>query len=127
MLRQEVINKKGKLAVLRKRLDHLRTEVRNSISWIDFAHVSGFFLKHNDDVLTKTRLVHEKKLLHLGMRTAQETNDPEKVIFNFSSRVLTTAEKSLLAKGLNLSIPSKTLHYTDILTPFELLYREIDK
>ena len=31
----------------------------------------------------------------------------KKVVFNFSDRTLSSAEKSLLAKGLNLSIPPK--------------------
>ena len=52
LLRQEVANKKNKLAVLKKRLELLKAEVRSSISLIDFAHVARFFLKHNDDVLT---------------------------------------------------------------------------
>ena len=127
LLRQEVQNKKSKLAFLKKRLLQLKTDVRNTVSWIDFAHISNFFLKHNDNVLTKTRLVQEKKLINLGMRTAHATNDPEKVIFNFSSRTLTSAEKTLLAKGLNLSIPPKKLNYADTLAPFEQFYREIDK
>lgn len=127
LLHQELLNKKSKLSCLKKRLFQLKVNVRNALSWIDFAHVSNLFLKHNDKVLTKTRLVQEKKLINLGLRTAHETNDPEKVIFNFSSRVLTSAEKSLLAKGLNLSIPPKLLNYADALSPFEVLYREIEE
>ena len=66
-------------------------------------------------MLAKVRLTQEKKLFNLGMRTAAETNDPEKkVIFNFSDRTLSPAEKSLLAKGLNLSIPPKKLNYGDL-------------
>ena len=107
LLKQEVQNKKNKLSLLKKKLNHLKSEVRNTLSWIDFVHVSHLFLKHNDKVLTKTRLTQEKKLINLGLRTASETNDPEKVIFNFSSVVLTPSQKSLLAKGLNLSIPPK--------------------
>jgi len=70
-------------------------------------------------------MTQEKKLLNLGLRTAVETNDPEKVIFNFSSRILTSAEKSLLSKGLNLAIPPKQLNYGDFLQPFESLYKEL--
>ena len=55
----------------------------------------------------KARLTQQKKSFNLGMRTVAETNDPEKVIFNFSDRTLSSAEKSLLAKGLNLSVPPK--------------------
>ena len=38
---------------------------------------------------------------------------------------MSTAEKSLLAKGLNLSIPAQLLNYADALSPFEILHREI--
>ena len=69
LLRQELSNKKIKLSSLQKKLDLLRAEVSASVSWIDFAHVSCFFLKHNDNVLTKTRITHEKKLIQLGLRT----------------------------------------------------------
>ena len=115
------------LAVMSKKLSVLRVEVRNKISWIDFAHISNCFLKRNDSVLNKARLVQENKLLNLGMRAAHDGNDPEKVIFNYSSRVLTPNEKMLLAKGLNLSIPPKKLNYGDTLAPFKLLYRDVLK
>ena len=52
------------------------------------------------------------------------SGDPDKVIFNYSSHVLTESEKSLLCKGLNFAIPSKTLEYVDYLLPFELLCRD---
>ena len=110
---------------MQRRLNLLKLQVRSTISWIDFVRVSSIFLIHNDNFLTKTRFIHEKKLINLGFTNANECNDPEKVIFNYSSRVLTVAEKTLLAKGLNLSIPPKHLNYADSLLPFELLYRDI--
>ena len=127
LLRQEISNKNSKLNVLNKKLSSLKSDIRNKVSWIDFAHISSCFLSRNDKVLNKARLTQEKKLFNMGMRSAHEMNNPEKVIFNFSSRVLTQSEKSLLAKGLNLSIPPKRLNYGDLLTPFELLYRDIIK
>ena len=48
------------------------------------------------------------------------------MIFNFSSHVLNTAEKSLLSKGLNFAIPPKNINYADYMIPFELLYRDVD-
>ena len=53
------------------------------------------------------------------------SHDPQKVIFNYSSHVLTESEKSLLCKGLNFAIPPDKLEYSDFLLPFELLYRDI--
>ena len=45
--------------------------------------------------------------------------------FNYSFHVLTESRESLLCKGLNLAIPTKTLEYADYLLPFELRYRNI--
>ena len=105
-----------------KKFSQLTQTLRNKLSMIDFAHISSKFLVKNNRTLTKTRLTQEKKLFNLGMRTAAETNDPEKVIFNFSSHTLTQVEKQLLVKGLNLSIPPKQLNYADFLQPFESFY-----
>ena len=66
---------------------------------------------------------HSKKLFDLGFENSQASHDPDRVIFNYSSHVLTESEKSLLCKGLNFAIPSKTLEYVDYLLPFELLCR----
>ena len=52
--------------------------------------------------------------------------DPEKVIFNFSTLSLTEVEKSLLVKGLSFSLSPKQLSYPDYLINFELFYRSIN-
>ena len=51
--------------------------------------------------------------------------DPENVIFNFSSYVLSDNGKSLLSKGLNFSLPNKKVEISENLCPFELLYRQV--
>ena len=53
--------------------------------------------------------------------------DPEKVIFNFSSHNLSDDEKPLLCKGLNFSIPRKHSDYADHMLFFELLLRDFNK
>ena len=55
------------------------------------------------------------------------SQDPGKVIFNFSSHELSDDEKSLRCKGLNFSIRPKRLDYPDHMSPFELLFRDINK
>ena len=55
------------------------------------------------------------------------SHDPEKVIIhNFSSHILTDAEKSVLFRGLQFALLPKTLEYTDYIVSFELLYRDIE-
>ena len=51
--------------------------------------------------------------------------NPEKIIFNYSSYVLSEVGKSFLWKGLNYSIPPKKLNNTDYLVNFELFYGDI--
>ena len=58
-------------------------------------------------------------------REKRSTQNPEKVIFNFSKYVLSDCEKSLFNKGLNFSIPCKKLDYADYLVQFELFFRDI--
>ena len=61
----------------------------------------------------------------MSFEHSQTSHDPDKVIFNYCSHVLTDSEKSLLCKGLNFIIPPKTLEYVDYLPAFQLLYCDI--
>ena len=79
----------------------------------------------NDNKLKNQQDIHAKKLFNLGIESSKTSHDPQKVIFNYSSHVLTESEKSLLCKGLNFAIPPDKLEYSDFLLPFELLYRDI--
>ena len=75
--------------------------------------------------LKKQQDIYSKKLFNLGIASSKTSHDPQKVIFNYSSHVLTESEKSLLCKGLNFAIPPDKLEHSDFLLPFELLYRDI--
>ena len=107
---------------MQKKQIQFKQQVHKTVRHIDYLHICGKFLVLNDRKIRRTRLVQEKKLINLGYNAASENNDPEKVIFNFSNRTLTQNEKSLLSKGLNLSIPPKKLNYADFLHPFEQAY-----
>ena len=96
LLREELTAKKHNLKRLHKNLDHLTQQIRITVRNIDFIHISCKFLALNDQKIHRARLVQEKKLINLGLRTATETNDLEKVIFNFSNRFLKDNEKMLL-------------------------------
>ena len=51
--------------------------------------------------------------------------DPDKVIFNFSSYNLSDHEKIFICKGLRFAIPPKTIEYSEFLVPFGMLFRDI--
>ena len=81
-------------------------------------------LKINDLKLKSNSVVQQKKFCNL-LKEKRSTQNPEKVIFNFSGYVLSDSGKSLLTKGLNFSIPCKKLGYADYLVKFELFFRGI--
>ena len=102
LLREELNSKKRSLRILGSKKKTLIHEIQNTVRNIDFIHITSKFLVLNDKKIRRAQLVQEHKLVNLGLKTAAETNDPEKVIFNFSSRILTNNEKQLLVRGLNL-------------------------
>ena len=71
---------------------------------------------------------HKKKLNDLipgyEINATRFSHDPNKVVFNISSYVLTEDEKSLLWQGLRFFIPPKKIEHADFLGQFELLYRD---
>ena len=127
LLKEELNSKKRSLKVLNNKKRSLIHQIQSTVRNIDFIHITSKFLVLNDEKIRRAQLVQERKLVNLGLQTAAETNDPEKVIFNFSNRVLTTNEKQLLVRGLNLSIPPKSLNYADFLHPFEQSFYQLLK
>ena len=126
LLKQEIANKKSARRTIDLQLKQLKDALVRRLSLVDFSHIISLFLRSNDATLTKLQEVHKKKLYNLGFfERDKDTNDPEQVIRNFSSYILSDDEKSLLAKGLNFSLPPKKIHFADHMTPFELLYKNI--
>ena len=124
LLLEEIRLKKSNVRVLRKEFDNLRSSLQQQINSIDFAHICSKFLKINDLKLKSNSVVQQKKFCNL-LKEKRSTQNPEKVIFNFSKYVLSDCEKSLLTKGLNFSIPCKKLDGADYLVQFELFFRDI--
>ena len=103
----------------------VKRKLRGIFGIIDYTHVCCLFLNKNDKKLKNQQDIHSKKLFNLGIESSKMSHNPQKVIFNYSSNVLTESEKILLCKGLNFAIPPDKLEYSDFLLPFELLYRDI--
>ena len=126
LLKQELSNKTSLRRTNFNELKRLKDEVVRCLSVVDYTHIISLFTKSNDAILTKSQEVQKKKLYSLGyFERDRETNDPDQVIHNFSSYQLSDAEKSLLAKGLNFSIPPKILNFADYMLPFELLAKNV--
>ena len=72
----------------------------------------------------------EKKFNNLkrkfGIPKVSNLNNDD-IIFNYSHRVLTETEKSVLARGLGFCLPPKDFDRFDVKCSFELLYRDLVK
>ena len=110
--------------MLLKEFEFLHSTLQGEISFIDFAHVCSLLLGHNDKVLKQKNTIQQKNFNNL-LKDKKLQHDPEKTIFDYSSYVLSEAEKSLLQKGLNFSIPHRKLNHADYLVDFELFYKDI--
>ena len=65
-------------------------------------------LAHNDKVLKQKSTIQQKKFNKL-LNDKKLQHDPEKIIFNYPSYVLSEAEKCLFQKGLNFIIPPESI------------------
>ena len=96
-------------------------EVKNSLNckmnYIDYVHVCNTFLVSNNKNISKVKETQDKKLCNLLLKNIGKNSDtcqdPDKVIFNFSSYNLNNHEKPVLCKGLNFTIPSKAIEYSE--------------
>ena len=103
-----------------------RQRLRDRVSWLDYTHLVVVAEQQRKKRLERAARIQDSKLLRLQLlRAPPELIDPESVIFNKSSRLLTPAEKLALAKGLNYSIPLRRLEYAAYLCPFEKLFRDV--
>ena len=124
LLKEEISNKKTNIRRLEKELADFKERLQTALSFIDFTHVCSLILARNDKEIERRNEVHRKKLFNLGLQTSTSHN-PDDVIHNYSSHVLSENEKSLLSKGLNFAIPPGKVKYENYLVKFERLYRAV--
>ena len=100
------------------------------MSYIDYIHVCSTFLLSNNKNISKVKETQDKKLCNLVLRNmgnnSDTCQDPDKVIFNFSSYNLSDHKKIVQSKGLSFAIPPQTIEYLELLVPFEMLFRDIN-
>ena len=102
----------------------LKEHIKDHVNFIDYIHVTTLFLTSNDRSLEECRKTQDRKIINLCNKKV-DNNDPEKVIFNFSSVDLSDSDKLLLSKGLNFAVIPDKLEYSDYLANFESFYRDI--
>ena len=74
----------------------LKRKLRETLGRIRHTHLCCLFLNKNDRKLKRQQDIHSKKLFDLGFENSQTSHDPDKVVFNYLSHVLTESEKAYL-------------------------------
>ena len=125
-LNHEIKDKEKRVSSLEKQRRDLQSQVRSSVSFITYVHLENLIEKTNSLKILRIKAVHAKKLGRIGYSVIEELS-PDEVLFNFSSRTLTSAEKSLLSKGLKFALPPKQLTAERYLYTFEKLFESLSK
>ena len=91
-----------------KEFEFFHSTLQEKINVIEFAHALSLVSGHNDNVLKQKSTIQQKQFNNL-LKDKKPQYDPKKIIFNYSSYVLSEAEKYLLQKGSNFNIRPKNL------------------
>ena len=104
--------------------ERLLTEIRSSVSVLDFNHLVTLIENVNHKTVSRCEFVQRRKLKNLGY--VNDCNIPfDKVIFNFSNVNLTDIEKKALVKGMKFNFPPLRLNFVNYFLEFEKLYNNL--
>ena len=127
-MEEEIRAKWKRITILEKYTKRIKEELQVTASCLDFSYICSLFLVANDKAILHHDHIEKQKLKNLLEISLKEvindTHDPNKVIFNFSSDELSDVEKTVLCKGLNFSVKPKSIEFSEFLLPFELLFRD---
>ena len=108
LLEEEIRAKRKRINILKKDTKRIREELQGTLSCLDFSYICSLLLVANDKSILHNDNIQKQKLKNLLeillKEVINDSHDPNKVIFNFSSYELNDVEKSVLCKGLNFSV-----------------------
>ena len=120
LLEDEIHHKRKVLRSLKSRYKTLENNVKNVVSVLDMVYFKFHLYRNCESYKVRIGSIHKMKLVRLGHNLIKHP-PPDKVIFNFSNRVLTSTEKDVLSLGLDFCIPPKNYRLVDHYLPFEKL------
>ncbi len=95
----EIKSKRSAVRVLENQLLCVSNQLRDSISALDFLHTASKVASTNRKLIQRQQQIQQRKFTRLQREQAGRTNDPDKVIHNFSSHVLTATQKKFSSKA----------------------------
>ncbi|XP_063590046.1 uncharacterized protein LOC134766927 [Penaeus indicus] len=120
LLDREITSQKKKDIVITKKLQNDLALLKSVLSPLDYICICRLINNNVRKKLLKVDNIHSKKLLKLGIDVKKRV-DINKVIFNFSDRILTEEQKDVLAHGLDYCMPPNMISFHNFYLYFEKL------
>ena len=121
LLDHEINEKKRRLSQLATTTIEKRKALRSTLTFFQYFWLSKEVQDTVSTYRKKVREIHTKKLRKLGITSNIEPCNPDKVIFNLSSKPLPPRVKVLLAFGLDFKLPTWSLNFYRYFLHFERL------
>ena len=126
ILKHEISNQERKLKQILKDCDTYEKDLQRKISKIDHSCLKLRIKLNNERIIKSVISTHDRKLFRLGVDRSKSV-ESSKVVFNLSSRNLSTREKDLLSLGLDFCIPFPRINKIYYFTEFESICHSLDK
>ena len=127
LLLNEIRFKRKNLTLKHAKLEEARAALKESVSALDYSCITLWLERKQESNNKHTQRTHERKLHKLGITGTADVLDADKVIFNFSNKVLLKEHKRTLCLGLNFSIPVHKLRYFKYYLIYEKLIKSFDQ
>ncbi|XP_070000774.1 uncharacterized protein [Penaeus vannamei] len=124
LLDWEIKKLKKKIPASYKKLEDDISLFKSIVSPFDANCLLSIIDKNVNNKLSNVDFRHCRKLLKLGIDLSKKV-DKNKVIFNFSDKILSNDQKDLLSLGLDYCMPPNTINHTHFFLCFEKLCHTI--
>ena len=124
LLTTEIQFKQREIKKLESNLQQLKVNVKSQLSLLDYIWTSRIINSNVQRYRLHTTSKHNKKLRNLGLTQNQDI-DHHHVVKNYSKRVLSKKELTLLSLGLKFKIPLYKLDYYDYFLKFECIINSV--
>ena len=122
----EINNKKKKFNRLNNEYNRRLGLFKDRVSWFDYNVLLSMLTKDNNNKFKNAKFIHNKKLSALGI-SQNGSLDANKVIFNFSDRVLSKEEEEILKLGLQFGFSESKVSFVDHFLHYEKFLLQLSK
>ena len=130
LLRYELQRKISARRNFKESYERACTSLQSALSPLDFNHICSTLKTKASKLKDRLSRKLEVKFNNLkrkhGIPLVSNLSSDD-IIFNYSHRVLTEAEKTVLAMGLRFCLPPKKVDGHDVKCSFELLFRDLKR